>query len=109
MGGYEGVFWEPPGTVHGPKHDEWGHVESVKLPDEGVAGLLERIGPDNTIVGCRLLYSRDGNPAGGYDRVWEYPTIQAAEAALRKWVEVYPKPPRGFTRDYHKKPIPWED
>jgi hypothetical protein len=101
----EGMFHEEPGTLHGPKHDEWGHIVTSIFPDKSVGATMEIIGPDNDIVGCRLLYVKNGDPATGYDRVWGYATIDAACEALKQWGRDYPKPPKGFIRDYRKKPI----
>lgn len=105
----EGMFHEEPGTLKGPKHDDWGHIETLEFPDKSMAGVMERIGPDNTIVACRLLYVKNGDPGTGYDRVWEYPTIEAATDALRAWAGSYPNAPEGFTRDFRVNPIPCEE
>jgi hypothetical protein len=88
----------------GPKLDEWGHVESRTFADGSVAGVMIKHGEG---LGARLVYSKDGNPKAGYDRIWWYEDIPKALEALRSWA--YPKPPRKFKRDLNKNPVPWEE
>jgi hypothetical protein len=85
------------------KLDEWGHVESREFPDKSVAGVMP--GQYGT---TRLVYSRNGDPTSGYDRVWWYASVELAVVALRGWK--YPKPPTKFIRDTNKQPVtPAED
>jgi hypothetical protein len=84
------------------KLDEWGHIESRTFDDGSVAGVMERSGEG---LGARLVYSRDGIPSNGYDRIFWYTTVEDALKALRTWA--YPKPPEHFTRDLRKNPVDW--
>jgi hypothetical protein len=83
-----------------PQLDEWGHIETRKFPDGSCGGVMER---KREGMGARLVWSRDGNPSNGYDRVWWYEDIPAALKALKAWK--YPKAPTGFGRDTNKEPV----
>jgi hypothetical protein len=82
--------------------DEHGHIETIRLPSGATAGVIEGPSPG----AGRIVYSMDGNPARGYDRVWRYDTLKGALDSLWEWNERRGKgKPRGYSRDMKDQPI----
>jgi hypothetical protein len=80
--------------------DRWGHIVSTILDNGAAAGVMT--GPGG--VG-RLVYTRNGDPGTGYDRVWWYENPEAAIEFLRRWGGM--SKPEGFIRDLQADPIDW--
>ena len=79
--------------------DEHGHLASRVLPEgRGIAGVVELIGAEARACGAaaRLVYSRNGDPSTGYDRVWWYDTVGHATGVMQSW-DATADPP-GFLR-----------
>lgn len=79
--------------------DDHGHIRSKRLPSGAMAGVIEGPSPGTG----RIVYSIDGDPSGGYDRVWRYETLSGALEALGKWTGK--GKPRGYSRDMKDQPI----
>lgn len=82
--------------------DRWGHIASTVLDNGAVAGVMT--GPGG--IG-RLVYTRNGDPSTGYDRVYWYETPEAALAFLETWDGM--SRPEGFIRDCNADPLPFTE